>query len=46
MEQVLQIIADYQYWIYGVLGLLLLFYLRRAIVARRENARSRTPTRS
>jgi hypothetical protein len=40
MEQVLQIIADYQYWIYGVLGLLLLFYLRRAIVARRENARS------
>jgi hypothetical protein len=40
MEQVLQIIADYQWWIYGVLGLLLLFYLRRAIVARRENVRS------
>lgn len=40
MEQVLQIIADYQWWIYGVLGLLLLFYLRRAFVARRENARS------
>lgn len=40
MERVLQIIADYQWWIYGVLGLLLLFYLRRAIVARRENARS------
>jgi hypothetical protein len=40
MEQVLQLIAEYQWWIYGVLGLILLFYLRRALVARRENARS------
>jgi len=40
MEQVLRIIAEYQWWIYGVLGIILLFYLRRAIVARRENARS------
>ena len=40
MEQVLQILADYQWWIYGVLGLLLLFYLRRAFLARRESARS------
>jgi hypothetical protein len=40
MEQVLRLIADYQWWIYGVLGLILLFYLRRAILARREGARS------
>jgi hypothetical protein len=40
MEQVLRIVAEYQWWIYSVLGLILLFYLRRAIVARRENARS------
>jgi len=40
MERVLRLIADYQWWIYLVLGLLLLFYLRRAIVARREGARS------
>lgn len=40
MEQVLEFIADYQWWIYGILGLLLLFYLRRALVARREGARS------
>jgi hypothetical protein len=40
MEQVLRIVAEYQWWIYGILGLILLFYLRRAIVARRENARS------
>jgi hypothetical protein len=40
MEAVLRIIADYQWWIYGLLGLILLFYLRRAIVARRESARS------
>jgi hypothetical protein len=40
MEQVLRLIADYQWWIYGVFGLILLFYLRRAIVARREGARS------
>ena len=40
MEQALQLIAEYQWWIYGVLGLVLLFYLRRAIVARRESVRS------
>ncbi len=40
MEQVLRLIADYQWWIYGVFGLILLFYLRRALVARREGARS------
>lgn len=40
MEQVLRFIADYQWWIYGVLGLILLFYVRLAIVARRQGARS------
>ncbi len=40
MEQVVQLIADYQWWIYGVLGLVLIFFLRRAMMARRENARS------
>ena len=40
MEQALQILAEYQWWIYAVLGLLFLFYLRRAIVARRDGARS------
>jgi hypothetical protein len=40
MEAVLRIIADYQWWIYGFLGLILLFYLRRALMARREGARS------
>ncbi len=40
MEQVLQLIVEYQWWIYGLLGLILLFYLRRAILARRESVRS------
>lgn len=40
MEAVLRLIADYQWWFYGLLGLILLFYLRRAILARREAARS------
>ena len=40
MERVVQFIAGYQWWIYGVLGLALLFFLRRAMVARREKARS------
>ncbi len=40
MEAVLRAIADYQWWIYGLLGLILLFYLRRALLARREGARS------
>ncbi len=40
MERVWRIIADYQWWIYGLAGLILLFYLRRALLARREGARS------
>jgi hypothetical protein len=40
MEQVLRIIAEYQWWIYGLFGLILLFYLWRALAARREEARS------
>jgi hypothetical protein len=40
MEQVVEFLSDYQWWIYGVLGLILLFYLRRAILARRDGARS------
>jgi hypothetical protein len=40
MENVLRLIADYQWWIYGLLGLILLFYLRRALLARRQGARS------
>ena len=40
MERVAQLVADYQWWIYGVLGLVLIFFLRRAMMARRESARS------
>jgi hypothetical protein len=40
MERVLELLAEYQWWMYGVLGLILLFYLRRALLARREGARS------
>jgi len=40
MEQILQLISEYQWWIYGLFGLILLFYLRRAILARRESVRS------
>ena len=40
MERVLRLIADYQWWIFGAFGLLLLFFLRRALLARREGARS------
>ncbi len=40
MERVQSFLADYQWWIYGVLGIVLLFYLRRALLARREGARS------
>ncbi|MDX9830924.1 MAG: hypothetical protein RBU35_11730 [Anaerolineae bacterium] len=40
MEQVLRFIADYQWWIYAVLGLVLLFYLRRAVVSRQQGVRS------
>jgi hypothetical protein len=40
MDQALQILADYQVWIYAVLGILLLFYIWRAFLARREGARS------
>jgi hypothetical protein len=40
MENVLRLIAEYQWWLYGLFGLILLFYLRRALVARRGGARS------
>jgi hypothetical protein len=40
MEQVLRFVADYQWWIYGALGFVLLFYLRRAIVSRQQGVRS------
>ena len=40
MEQALQLVSEYQWWIYGLLGLVLLFYLRRAIAARRDSVRS------
>lgn len=40
MERVQAFLADYQWWVYGVLGIILLFYLRRALMARREGARS------
>ena len=40
IEQVLRLITDYQWWIFGAFGLLLLFFLRRALLARREGARS------
>lgn len=40
MERIVQLVADYQWWIYGVLGLVLIFFLRRAMMARREVARS------
>jgi hypothetical protein len=40
MQRVLEFLAAYQWWIYGVLGLILLFYLRRALLARREGAQS------
>jgi hypothetical protein len=40
MERVLEFLTEYQWWIYGVLGLILLFYVRRALLARREGARS------
>jgi len=40
MQRVLELLAAYQWWIYGVLGLILLFYLRRALIARRQGAQS------
>jgi hypothetical protein len=40
MQRVMEFLAAYQWWIYGVLGLILLFYIRRALVARREGAQS------
>lgn len=39
-ERALQFAAQYQWWLYGFLGLLLLFYLRRAIAARQQGRRS------
>jgi hypothetical protein len=40
MEQVLAILAEYQWVIYAILGIILLFFLRRALLARRDGARS------
>lgn len=40
MEGVLAILAEYQWLIYGGLGILLLVFLRRALLARRDGARS------
>lgn len=40
MEPVLQFVADYRWWISGLLGLLMLFYLWRAFKVRREAARA------
>ena len=40
MEQVLAILSDYQWLIYLVLGIILIFFLRRALLARRDGARS------
>jgi hypothetical protein len=40
VERVLPFVTQYQWWLYGLLGLLLLFYLRRAIVARQQGRRS------
>lgn len=40
MERIWGFVLDYQWWLYGFLALVVLFYLRRAIVARREAARS------
>ncbi len=40
MEQVLAILSEYQWLIYLVLGLILVFFLRRALLARRDGARS------
>jgi len=40
MEGVLAVLAEYQWAIYGVLGIVLLFFLRRALLARRAGARS------
>jgi hypothetical protein len=40
MEQAFEILAEYQLWIYGLLGILLIFYIWRAFLARREGARS------
>ncbi len=40
LARVLQFAAKYQWWFYGLFGLLVLFYLGRAVRARREGARS------
>jgi hypothetical protein len=40
VEQVLELIADGQQWIYGLTGLVLLFYLGRALIARRAQRRA------
>lgn len=40
VERVLPFVAEYQWWLYGFFGLLLLFFLRRAILARQQGRRS------
>jgi hypothetical protein len=40
MDQVLAILEEYQWLMYAILGIVLLFFLRRALLARREGARS------
>lgn len=40
MERAVQLFTQYQWWVYGFLGLVLLFYLRRALAARRQSLRS------
>ncbi len=40
MEGALAVLAEYQWAVYGVLGIVLLFFLRRALLARRAGARS------
>ena len=36
MSVLIQLVADYAPWIYGLCGLLALWYLREAFLARRE----------
>jgi hypothetical protein len=40
MERVLELVGQYQWWLYGLMGAVLLFFLRRALLARQEGARS------
>jgi hypothetical protein len=40
VKQALELIGDGRYWIHGLLGLVLVFYLGRALIARREQRRA------